>query len=107
MPGSFNMELIFWVQQLIEIFKEKKRNLVIAFIDLEKTFYGIPRVTTVYVKMIQDMIHEARTSVKSNSEIMGNFTVKNGVYQGTALSPYLFLLLMNELMKSIQEEITL
>lgn len=105
MPGSLTMEPIFCVQQLIETFREKKRHLVMAFIDLEKTYYGawrvavLERVTTVYVKIIQDIIYEARTSVKSNSEIMGKLTVTNSVHQRTALNPYLFLLLWMSLWK--------
>ena len=37
------MEAIFLIQQLIERYREQKKDLQMVFIDLEKTYYKVPR----------------------------------------------------------------
>ena len=43
MPGRSTMEAIFLIQQLIERYREQKKDLHMVFIDLEKTYYNVPR----------------------------------------------------------------
>lgn len=49
------------------------------------------------------MYNEARTSVKSICREMKDFMVKVGVHWGSALSPYLFSLVMDELTKCVED----
>lgn len=59
----------------------------------------------VYVKLIQDIYDEVKTSVKCVCEETGDFTMKVGVHQGLALNPYQFSLVMDKLIKSMQDKI--
>lgn len=58
----------------------------------------------VYVKIIGDIYNETKTSVKRVCNETEYFTMKAGVYQGQALSPYLFTFVMDELTKNVQDE---
>jgi len=59
----------------------------------------------VYIRVINDMCEGGRTSVKMPGGATNDFYVGVGVHQGSALSPFLFTLVMEELTKEIQEEL--
>jgi Reverse transcriptase (RNA-dependent DNA polymerase) len=86
------------------------------FIDLEKAYDKIPRnimwwalkrklVPTKYVILIKDMYTNAVTCVRAYDGEPDTFPIKIGLHQGSALSPYIFTLVMNEITKDIQEYI--
>ena len=43
MPGRSTMEAIFLIRQVMERYREKKKDLHMVFIDLENTYDKIPR----------------------------------------------------------------
>ena len=43
MPGRLTMQAIFLIRQVMKRYMEKKKNLHMVFIDLEKTYDKIPR----------------------------------------------------------------
>ena len=57
-----------------------------------------------YIEVIKDMYKDARTSVKVVNGISESFEVRIGVHQGSALSPYLFILVLDELLKGVVKE---
>ena len=116
MPGRSTMEAIFLIRQLMERHREQKKDVHMIFIDLEKAYDKIPRnvmwwalekkkVPTKYVTLIKDMYADARTSVRACDSTTNDFTIKIGLHQGSALSPYIFALVMDEITKDIQDDI--
>ncbi|KAK1661097.1 hypothetical protein QYE76_049256 [Lolium multiflorum] len=79
MPGrSTTTEVIFLLRQLIERYREEKKDLHMVFIDLEKAYDKIPRtvmwwlvgkhkVPTKYITLIRDMYDHVVTSVRAGA----------------------------------------
>jgi Reverse transcriptase (RNA-dependent DNA polymerase) len=116
MPGRSTMEAIFLIRQLMERYREQKNDLHMIFIDLEKAYDKIPRnimwwalkrklVPTKYVTLIKDMYTNAVTCVRVCDGESDIFPIKIGLHQGSALSPYIFTLVMDEITNDIQEDI--
>jgi hypothetical protein len=87
-----------------------------VFIDLEKAYDKIPRnvmwwaldkhkVPIKYVTLIKDMYSNIMTSVRTNDGNIDYFLIKIRLHQGSALSPYLFALVMDEVTRDIQGDI--
>nr|XP_043639362.1 uncharacterized protein LOC122610435 [Erigeron canadensis] len=84
--------------------------------DLEKAYDSVPRqliwrtlqakgVKGRYIRVIRDMYDRERTGVRTpvgNTEL---FSVDMDLHQGSALSPYLFTLILDELSRGLEEEL--
>ena len=53
------------------------------------------------MRLVQDMYKDVKTLVKSSVGKTENFTVKVGLHQGSALSPYLFDLVMDVITEDV------
>ncbi|WVZ49707.1 hypothetical protein U9M48_001039 [Paspalum notatum var. saurae] len=95
---------------------EQKKDLHMVFIDLEKAYDKIPRnvmwwalekhkVPTKYVTLIKDMYNKVVTSVRTTDGDTSDFPINIGLHQGSALSPYLFALVMDVVTRDIQGDI--
>ena len=118
MPGRSTMEAIFLIKQIMKRYREKK-GLHMIFIDLEKAYDIIPRnvmwwaldkhkVPTKYVGLIKDIYNNVVTSVRTSDGDTNDFPIRIGrigLNQGSALSPYLFALVMDEVTRDIQGDI--
>ena len=58
-----------------------------------------------YIEIIKDMYEGAVTSVRTTCGKTEEFPITIDLHQGSALSPYLFVLIMDELTAHIQEEV--
>jgi hypothetical protein len=116
MPGRSTMEAIFLVRQLMGRYRDEKKDLHMVFIDLEKTCDKVPRdvmwwdlkkykVPTKYITLIKDIYKDAMTCVRTCDGGTSDFPIKIGLHQGSALSPYLFALVMDEVTRDIQGDI--
>jgi Reverse transcriptase (RNA-dependent DNA polymerase) len=78
------------------------------FIDLEKVYDALKRklVPTKYVTLIKDMYTNVVTCVRTYDGEFDTFPIKIGLHQGSTLSPYIFTLVMDEITKDIQGDIS-
>ena len=114
MAGKGTTDAIFIVRQLQEKYLAKKKDLWMAFVDLEKAFDRVPRevvwwalrslgVDEWIVTVIQAMYDGATTMVKVNGKLSKGFSVKVGVHQGSVLSPLLFIIVLEALSRTFRE----
>ena len=116
MPKRSTIEAIYLLKRLMEKYREKKKDLYMIFIDIEKAYDRVPRdliwwvlesrrVTRGYIDVIRDMYEGVRTYIRSPAGDTGEFPITVGLHQGSALSPYLFALVMDEITRNIQDEV--
>ena len=112
MPGRSTTEPIFLLKQVMEKRRRGRKQMQMVFVDLEKAYDKVPRrlvwealrrrgVDERYVKVVKDMYKGARTSVKTESGVSDSFEVKIGVHQGSALSPYLFIPVLDVVLSGV------
>jgi len=88
-----------------------------VFIDLDKTYDKVPReplwkwwekrgVPVAYIRVIKDIYDGLRARVRILVGDMNDFPIDIGLHQGSALSPFLFTIIMDELTSEIQDEIS-
>ena len=113
MPGRGTTDAMFALRITMEKYREKQKGLHMVFVDLEKAYDRVPRqevwrcmrekgVPEVYVRLVQDMYDGVQTQVRSSVGVTKKFTVKVGLHQGSALSPYLFDMIMDVTTKEVK-----
>jgi len=60
-------------------------------------------VSPSYIRVIKDMYEGGRTSVRTPGGVTNDFAVGLGLHQGSALNPFLFTLVTDELTRGIQD----
>ena len=109
-PGRSTTDAIFVMRQIQEKFSEKKKKLYHVFVDLEKAFDQVPRrviewalrrqeVPERLVAAVMSLYVESRSKVKTVAGTSEAFDIRVGVHQGSALSPLLFITVMEEATK--------
>jgi hypothetical protein len=62
----------------------------------------VPRnVSSKYITLIKDMYNNIMTSVRTSNGDTNDFSINIGLHQGLALIPYLFSLVMDEVIRDI------
>ncbi|KAK3522831.1 hypothetical protein QTP86_004670 [Hemibagrus guttatus] len=83
--------------------------------NLEKAYDRVPReelwycmrksgVAEKYVRVVQDMYERSRTVVRCAVGQTEEFNVEVGLHQGSALSPFLFAIVMDQLSEEVSQE---
>jgi len=116
MPGRSTMEAIHLIRQMMEFYRVKKKDLHMVFIDLEKAYDKVPReilwwamlkkgIPRRYVDLVKDMYRDVSTNVRTCGGLTKDFPITIGLHQGSALSPFLFATVLDELTRPIQDEV--
>ena len=103
------------LRMLIEKYREGQRELHCVFMDLEKAYDRVPQkklwycmrkseIVEKYVQLVQDMYEGTKTVVRCAVGTTESFKVNIGLHQGSALSPFLFAVVMDRLTDEVRRE---
>ena len=115
MPGKGTTDAMFALRMLMEKYGEGQRELHCVFVDLEKACDRVPQeelwycmkksgLAKKYVRLVQDMYEGSKTVVRCAVGTTESFKVKVGLHQGSALSPFLFAVIMDRLKDEVRRE---
>ncbi|KAK3571603.1 hypothetical protein QTP86_015338 [Hemibagrus guttatus] len=115
MPRKSTTDATFALRILMEKYRDGQRELHCVFVDLEKAYDRVPReelwycmrnsgVAEKYVRVVQDMCERSRTVVRCAVGQTEEFKVEVGLHQGLALSPFLFVIVMDQLSEEVRQE---
>ncbi|KAK3571161.1 hypothetical protein QTP86_003665 [Hemibagrus guttatus] len=115
MPRKSTTDAIFALRILMEKYRDGQRELHCVFVDLEKAYDRVPReelwycmrksgVAEKYVRVVQNMYERSRTVVRCAVGQTEEFKVEVGLHQGSALSPFLFAIVMDQLSEEVRQE---
>ncbi|MCJ8736308.1 hypothetical protein PDJAM_G00258080 [Pangasius djambal] len=115
MPRKSTTDAIFALRLLMEKYRDGQRELHRVFVDLEKAYDRVPReelwycmrksgVAEKYVRVVQDMYERSRTVVRCAVGQTEEFKVEVGLHQGSALNPFLFAMVMDQLSEEVRQE---
>ncbi|XP_057535493.1 uncharacterized protein LOC130813668 [Amaranthus tricolor] len=85
MPGRSTTEAIHILRRLIEKYRVRKKHLQLVFIDLEKAYHNIPR------SIVWDSLK--------------NKGISRRYIEGSTPSPFIFMVIMEEISKSMWESV--
>ena len=106
---------LFTIRQIIEKRREFRKDVAFGFVDLEKAFDTVPRelafavmrwmeVGETEVRIVEEMYKETTAAVRAERETSEQFGVAVGLRQGSALSPLLFIMVMNLISAKVSEQ---
>ncbi|KAK3543129.1 hypothetical protein QTP70_011665 [Hemibagrus guttatus] len=115
MPRKSTTDANFALRILMEKYRDGQRELHCVFVDLEKAYDRVPReelwycmrkseVAEKYVRVVQDMYERSRTVVRCAVGQTEEFKVEVGLHQGSALSPFLCAIVMDQLSEEVRQE---
>lgn len=114
--GRGTIEQIFNVRQVLEKHVEHQQECAMAFIDLRKAYDSVDRelmmailraegVPEKLVKLIEKLYEHTTLRVRVKDELGRSVEISSGVRQGCILSPTLFNLFLNFLLKHVLPEL--
>ena len=114
MPGRGTVDAVFVLRSLKEKFRAKNKKLFFVFVEIEKAFDRVPRevirfalrrkgVPEYLVNGVMSLYEGCKTAVLVDGELSSSFSGKVGVHQGSALSPLLFIMVMDVLTEDVRD----
>jgi len=115
-PDKLTIEVIYLLRRLMGLYRDRKADLHMVFIDLEKAYDRASHevlwsclekkgVSPVYIRAIKDMYKGGRTSARMPGGATFDFNVSMSLHQSSTLGPFLLTLVMDEHTKGIQDEL--
>ena len=113
MTGKGTTDAIFMARQMQETFRVKGKKLYFGFVDLKKAFDRVPReviswamrklgVEEWLVSAVMSMYSGAKTVARTVYGNSKSFEVTVGMHQGSALSPLLFVIVMEAISREFR-----
>ena len=113
-PGKSTIQPLFCLRMLQEKHREFGKELHAVFVDLEKAYDRVPReliwyslrrkgVPEAYINLIRDMYAGCKTSVMTSAGKTKGIEIEVGLHQGSALSPLLFVIILDVITEEIEE----
>ena len=113
-PGKGTTDAMFALRMLMEKYREGQRELHYVFVNLEEAYDRVPweelwycmrksGIVEKYVQLVQDMYEGSKTVVRCAVGTTESFKVKVGLHRGSALSPFLFAVIMDRLTNEVKE----
>ena len=114
MPGRGTVDAVFVLRRLSEKVRAKNKKLFFVFADLKKTFDRVLREVNCFaprrkgvpeylVNGFMSLYKGCKTAVSADGELPSSFSVKVGVHQGSALSPFFFTMVMDVLTEDVRD----
>ena len=115
MPGKETTDAMFALRMLMEKYRKGQRELHCVFVDLEKAYDRVLEeqlwycmrksgMGEKYVRLVQDMYEGSENVVRCAVGTTESFKVKVGLHQGSALSLFLFAVIMDRLTDEVRRE---
>jgi Reverse transcriptase (RNA-dependent DNA polymerase) len=112
--GRGSIDAIFTIRQIMERRWESGDIMHMVFIDLEKAYDRLPRKKVWEClrkrNVSRGLISRIRSTYEKNTSCVQTavgrsewFSVREGVRQGSVLSPSLFIIVMDELLRAVEE----
>ena len=113
MSGRGNVDAVFVLRVLNEKSRAKNKKLFFIFVDLGKAFDWVPRkvicfafgrkgVPEYLVNGVMPFYLDCEIAVSVAGELSSSFSVRVGVHEGSALSPLLFIIVMDVLTEDVK-----
>lgn len=113
--GHSTQDHIFTVRKLIEKTMSQDNKLLITFVDLEKAFDRVPRkqmwqilskrqTSEQLLNAIKSIYKTTTNYIRTGSERSKDFITTQGLRQGGALSPLLFTIFLDSVVKNIKDK---
>ena len=115
MPGKETTNAMFVLKIFMEKHRQNQRDLQCPFVDIEKVYNRVLRdelwycmrkseMAKKYVRLVQNMCKGSKTVVRCAVGTTESFKVKVGLHEGSALSPFLFAVIMDRLTDEVRRE---
>ena len=108
-------EAIFSTMEVLSVYSQRCEKVYMCFYDLQKAFDSVQysvllkRLYEAGVdgktwRLLRSWYQSPKSMVRVDGSLSSMFTLERGVLQGSVLSPVLFLLIMDPLLKSLQSK---